>query len=185
MLIDQQMKEQQATLILLRHERDDRENQVKTLQAELERLQSKQDEMLQENNGLSLKVQQLERDRLDFEQRLSELRGYADKQRQESANLSAKTAELEQLKLQLKKYVFVFFLLEDIFRILCYSEQEQLQASNERINLLKQRNAELESDMEVCRVREAELLLFTQQLTDKNVRLQSEFTTMETKVRYC
>lgn len=50
------------------------------------------------------------------------------------------------------------------------------------MGLLKQRNAELESDMEVCRAREAELLLFTQQLTDKNVRLQSEFTTMETKV---
>lgn len=66
--------------------------------------------------------------------------------------------------------------------MVCYSEQEQLQASNERINLLKQRNVELESDMESCRVREAELLLFTQQLTDKNVRLQSEFTTMETKV---
>lgn len=37
--------------------------------------------------------------------------------------------------------------------------------------------------MESCRVREAELLLFTQQLTDKNVRLQSEFTSMETKVQ--
>lgn len=36
--------------------------------------------------------------------------------------------------------------------------------------------------MESCRIREAELLLFTQQLTDKNVRLQSEFTSMETKV---
>lgn len=37
--------------------------------------------------------------------------------------------------------------------------------------------------MESCHVREAELLLFTQQLTDKNVRLQSEFTAMETKVQ--
>lgn len=37
--------------------------------------------------------------------------------------------------------------------------------------------------MESCRVKEAELLLFTQQLTDKNVRLQSEFTAMETKVQ--
>ncbi|KAJ8942987.1 hypothetical protein NQ318_001711 [Aromia moschata] len=60
-------------------------------------------------------------------------------------------------------------------------EQDQLAACNEQVNLLKQRNSELESDMESCRVREAELLLFTQQLTDKNVRLQSEFTSMETK----
>lgn len=50
------------------------------------------------------------------------------------------------------------------------------------MDLLKQRNQELESDMESCRAREAELLLFTQQLTDKNVRLQSEFTALETRV---
>ncbi|KRT83182.1 hypothetical protein AMK59_4005, partial [Oryctes borbonicus] len=62
-------------------------------------------------------------------------------------------------------------------------EQEQLAACNEQVNLLKQRNVELESDMEACRIKEAELLLFTQQLTDKNVRLQSEFTAMETKVQ--
>lgn len=62
------------------------------------------------------------------------------------------------------------------------SSQDQLIASNEQINLFKQRNSELETDMESCRKREAELLLFTQQLTDKNVRLQSEFTAMETKV---
>lgn len=66
--------------------------------------------------------------------------------------------------------------------IIC-SEQEQLQASNEQIELLKRRNLELELDMEACRIREKELLVFTQQLTDKNVRLQSEFTALETKVQ--
>lgn len=63
------------------------------------------------------------------------------------------------------------------------SEQDQLKACNEQIELLKRRNLELESDMEACRIREKELLLFTQQLTDKNVRLQSEFTALETKVQ--
>lgn len=88
----------------MRHERDDREQQVKSLQSELERLQSKQKETLQENNRLSVKVQQLEHERVESEQKLSELRGCADLQRQESANLAAKTVQLEQLKLQLKKY---------------------------------------------------------------------------------
>lgn len=88
---------------MLRHERDDREQQVKSLQSELERLQSKQKETLQENNGLSLKVQQLEHERVESEQKLSELRGFADLQRQDSANLAAKSAQLEQLKLQLKR----------------------------------------------------------------------------------
>uniref|UniRef100_A0A1Y1L396 Uncharacterized protein n=1 Tax=Photinus pyralis TaxID=7054 RepID=A0A1Y1L396_PHOPY len=164
-VLDLQLKEQQANLILLRHDKDDREKQVKNLQAELERLQSKQKETLHENNTLSLKVQQLERERLETEQKLSELRGCADQQRQDAADLMTKTTQLEQLKFQIQ------------------NEQEQLLACREQVALLKNRNSELECDMESCREREAELLLFTQQLTDKNVRLQSEFTAMETKVQ--
>lgn len=164
-VLDQQVKEQQATLILLRHERDDREKQVKTLQAELERLQSKQKETLNENNSLSMKVQQFERERLETQQRLSELRSCADQQRQDSADLASKNAQIEQLRLQIQ------------------NEQEQRTACDKQTLLIKQRNADLENDMRACRKREAELLLFTQQLTDKNVRLQSEFTTMNTKVQ--
>lgn len=104
-VLDQQVKEMQASLILLKHERNDREKQVKTLQLDLERLQSKQQEMLDENNELSVKVQQLERERLDTEQKLRDLRGCADQQRQDAANLQAQNVELEQLKLQLKQYV--------------------------------------------------------------------------------
>ncbi|KRT83181.1 hypothetical protein AMK59_4004, partial [Oryctes borbonicus] len=77
-VLDQQLKEQQATLILLKHEKGDRDQQVKSLQSELERVQTKQKDTLHENNELSLKVQQLERERLEIEQKLSELRGYAD-----------------------------------------------------------------------------------------------------------
>lgn len=55
-VLDQQVKEQQATLILLRHERDDREKQVRMFQCELERLQLQQKETLNENNSLSMKV---------------------------------------------------------------------------------------------------------------------------------
>lgn len=163
-LLDQRCKEQQAALILMKHERDDRENQVKTLQSSLERLQSKHQDMLQENNDLSQRVQQLELERLESRQKLSELRGCADQQLQYSADLQMKTAQLEQYKLQ--------FL----------NEQEQLKACQEQMTILKCRNSDLESDIEACRTREAELLLFTQQLTDKNVRLQSEFTALETRI---
>ncbi|KAJ8964594.1 hypothetical protein NQ317_006510 [Molorchus minor] len=52
---DQQVKEQQASLILLKHEKKDREQQIKTLEQELQRLQSKQKDVLQENNDLSFK----------------------------------------------------------------------------------------------------------------------------------
>ncbi|XP_060525764.1 coiled-coil domain-containing protein 186 isoform X2 [Cylas formicarius] len=163
--LDQQVKEMQASLILFKHEKADKEEQIKTLRHELERAQTKQKETIYENNGLSQKVQQLERERLDVEQKLSELRCCSDQQRQDAADLQTKSVQLEQLRLQLKH------------------EQDQRSASNDQIGLLKLRNQELEQDMEACRVREAELLLFTQQLTDKNVRLQSEFSALETKVR--
>ncbi|EEZ97593.1 Uncharacterized protein C10orf118 homolog-like Protein [Tribolium castaneum] len=164
-VLDQQLKELQAALILLKHEKEDKEQQIKSLHSQLEKLQTKQKDMLQENNALSLKVQHLERDRLESEQKLSDFKACADQQRQDCADLQAKTALLDQLKLQLK------------------NEQEQNKACNEQISLLKQRNAELEADILACREREAELLLFTQQLTEKNVRLQSEFTALETKVQ--
>lgn len=48
---------------MLKHEKSDRDQQIKNLQVELERVQSKQKEMIDENNNLSLKVQHLERER--------------------------------------------------------------------------------------------------------------------------
>lgn len=119
---------------------------------------------------------------MENEQKLSELRGYQVLQRQDAANLQTKNVQFEQLKLQLKQYSKQLSYLYCISILICFSEEEQLLASNEQIELLKQRNQEIESDMDSCRVREAELLVFTQQLTDKNVRLQSEFTAVETKV---
>lgn len=104
---DLQVQEQQASLILFKHEKKDRDQQIKNLQTELQRLQDKQKEMLQENNDLSLKVQHLERERLENEHKLSELRGFADQQRQDVADLQAKTVQLEQLRLQLKQLVLI------------------------------------------------------------------------------
>ena len=63
-----------------------------------------------------------------------------------------------------------------------FSEQEKLVASQGEVERLRLSNAELQQDMASCREREAELLNFTQKLTDKNVRLQSEFSATEAKV---
>lgn len=164
-VLDQKLKEQQASLILEKHEREERENLITNLKTELDRLQNKHQSLIKENNDLSVKVQQLERGRLENEQKLSELRGCADKHRQDEANLNSLSASVDQLKLQLTH------------------EQEQKEANSQQVTCLKQRNSELETDMEACRIREAEMLFFTQQLTDKNVRLQSEFSALETKVQ--
>lgn len=100
--LDVQVKEQQATLITLRHEKEDREHQIKSLQAELERLQTKQKETLHENNELSLKLQQLERERSENDQKIRELKGSADQQRLLAADVNSMSTKIEQLKLQLE-----------------------------------------------------------------------------------
>lgn len=46
---------------------------------------------------------------------------------------------------------------------------------------LRLANEELQSDMRACRQKEADMLDFTQKLTDKNVLLQSEFTAIRAK----
>lgn len=49
---------------------------------------------------------------------------------------------------------------------------------------LRSINEELQSDMQACRQKEADMLDFTEKLTDKNVRLQSEFIAIQTKAHH-
>lgn len=49
---------------------------------------------------------------------------------------------------------------------------------------LRLANEEMQADMQACRQKEADMLDFTQKLTDKNVRLQSEFIAIQRKADY-
>lgn len=49
---------------------------------------------------------------------------------------------------------------------------------------MKQLNATMEQEMQRCRQKEVELLEFTQKLTEINVQLQSDFTSLDEKVNY-
>lgn len=55
-LTDQQLKEQQAILILERHEKEEREHQITHLKTEFDKLQNKHQILIVENNTLSVKV---------------------------------------------------------------------------------------------------------------------------------
>lgn len=164
-VLEQECKEHQARLILVRHERDDREHQRRSTATELERVQKMHESTLQENNAQSVRVQQLELERNEVEQKYSELRVWADQQRQAQADVNACTKKLE------------------LVQTLLNSEQDRLSAADTQITNLKERNTEIEAEIESCRQREAELLVFTQQLTDKNVKLQSEYTSMDTRIQ--
>lgn len=50
------------------------------------------------------------------------------------------------------------------------------------VSQLRISNDELLNDMACCRERETEMLEFTQKVTAKNVRLQSEYSCIEAKV---
>ncbi|XP_069697891.1 coiled-coil domain-containing protein 186-like isoform X2 [Periplaneta americana] len=163
--LDQQLKEQQAKLIMERHEREDKEETQRQLQQEIENLKRKHQLIIDENNLLSIKVQNLEKERLEYEQNLSKLKRLTDRQRQDVADLQAQLTEMDSLRIQLQH------------------EQEKLGASQGEVERLRLSNAELQQDMAACREREAELLDFTQKLTDKNVRLQSEFSATEAKAQ--
>ena len=78
-------------------------------------------------------------------------------------DLMAQVAELESLKMRLS------------------SEEDKYSASNVEVERLKADNNELSNDMESCRKKEAELLEFTQKLTESNVTLQSECQFIEAR----
>ncbi|XP_011871078.1 PREDICTED: coiled-coil domain-containing protein 186-like isoform X2 [Vollenhovia emeryi] len=164
--LDQQLKEHQARLILERHVTEDKETLRLQLQKELEALKSKQQNLIEENKKLSLTVQESEKVRLDNENDLSDLRFVADQRQQRITELLNKVSEFETLKLQLQH------------------KEEYVVSTEAKLLQLQSTNEELQSDMQSCRQKEANMLDFTQKLTDKNVRLQSEFIAIHTKTNH-
>ena len=165
-LIDKAKQEEESKR--LKEKIQEKEQSVKLMidsaaAAELETLKKKYKEAIDENNDLSIKVQSNEKDLLKHESSLSELKETLANQKSEIVDLYSKCAELESVKVQLG------------------SESEKVSARDAEISRLRSEAAELLSDMASCRKKEGELLEFTQKLTDKNVTLQSEFSSIEAR----
>ncbi|OAD59886.1 hypothetical protein WN48_06451, partial [Eufriesea mexicana] len=163
--LDQQLKEQQARLILERHVTEDKEMLRIQLQKEVDTLKHRQQVLIEENNTLSLKIQDVERDRVSYESNLNNLKIIIDQRQKEIAELLSKVSELETLRIQLQH------------------KNQYLSSTEAEIQHLRSANEELQADMFACRQKEAEMLDFTQKLTDKNVRLQSDFTAIQAKTK--
>jgi len=131
--------------------------------AELDTLRKKHKETINENNELSIKVQNNEKELLKYESNLSELKETVAKQKTEIVDLYSKCAELESVKLQI------------------VGESEKVAARDLEVNRLRAEAVEVLADMANCRRKEGELLEYTQKLTDKNVFLQSEFSSVEAR----
>lgn len=101
--LDQQLKEQQARLILERHVTEDKEMLRIQLQKEVDTLKHRQQILIEENNTLSLKIQDAEKDRLTYESNLNNLKIIIDQRQKEITELHNKVSELEMLKTQLQQ----------------------------------------------------------------------------------
>lgn len=57
-----------------------------------------------------------------------------------------------------------------------------MQSSGEEVERQQAVITELETELDTCRTKEAELLAFTQKLSNKNVEIQSQFSALQSKV---
>ena len=63
-----------------------------------------------------------------------------------------------------------------------FRTMENLERQEKRVAELEESNEDLEADMEGCSKRQIENLDFTQKISDKNAKLQSENSALSTKV---
>lgn len=101
--LDQQLKEHQARLILERHVTEDKETLRLQLQKELDVLKSRQQDLIEENKRLNLRVQESEKVQLGYENNLSNLKNVAKQRQEQITELLDKVADLEALKLRLQR----------------------------------------------------------------------------------
>ena len=142
---------------------DEQENGENQLETELASIKIKVNSLTEENNDLTIKIQSLERERLDHEQIVSKLKENNSKLKDEISEHLSKLAEMDQLIVQLN--------IEKDLVVATQKENERLKCANNELTL----------EMETCRHKEGELLEFTERLTSKTVNLQSEHNVLEQK----
>jgi len=157
-LSESQLKEEQAKLILERHENSEREAKLKALQV-------KHQQLVDENMGLISKIQKLEDEKLDLEVENKSLQ-------EDNTILSTNVSALQN------KLVEYSSITDNLKR-----QNERIEESLAEMARLRKENEEMTQDMSSCRARESEMLVFTQQLTNKNVDLQSELLNLEAKAK--
>jgi chromosome segregation ATPase len=128
---------------------------------ELDCLREKYTKVIAEYDILSSKTESMEKERLEHEALLSKLKDTSEVQKREIVDLITQVAEMESLRMGLS------------------SEEEKVWTSRAEVETLRSDLIEVTNDMDSCRRKEADLLEFTQKLTEKNVTLQSELAFIE------
>uniref|UniRef100_L7M4F1 Putative signal transducer n=1 Tax=Rhipicephalus pulchellus TaxID=72859 RepID=L7M4F1_RHIPC len=163
--LDHQLKEKLSELEEQKMEKESQEEVYHVMKQELESLKRKHKMSIDENNSLTMKIHNLEKERLEYEQTLSKLKEKLNSLKQEIVDLNGKLDEKRNVELQLER------------------EREKVAASQQEVERLRQSAAEMQADMEACHLKEGELLEFTERLTTKSVQLQSEHSLLELKAQ--
>lgn len=142
---------------------DSEESKTDDIKLEFKNLKEKFSSLEAENHSLTLKIQALERERLDHEEVVSKLKDSLNKLNVDYLAASVKLKDMEELKVALQR------------------EKELLISTKSEVARITELNSELSAEMESCRHKEGELLEFTERLTAKSVLLQSEHNALEEK----
>ncbi|XP_064094740.1 coiled-coil domain-containing protein 186-like isoform X2 [Macrobrachium nipponense] len=164
-VLDMQLKEEKARLIMERKANEDKGSAFHKIQSELETLRTKHSALVDEANSLRSRVTNFEGEQEETEKLFSSLRSEVTSTRQQVADLNLQLSNSSHLQEQLQE------------------ERKQLATANQEVERLQSLNNEIEGDLLSCRQKEAELLAFTQKLTDKNVQIQSQFSALQSKAQ--
>ncbi|KAG1664565.1 Coiled-coil domain-containing protein 186 [Nymphon striatum] len=162
--LNKELKVRTTELEMQKRRKSEQEEVWLNAKEELDSFKQKHREITQENYSLTVKIQNLEKERLDHVQTVSKLKDQVNNQKQEIVDLKAKLAEMDSVTIQLER------------------EKEKVSYSQKEVERLRQTNAELQSDMDACHIKEGELLEFTQRITSKNVQLQNDLSCVESKL---
>lgn len=160
---EEQMMENQANLILLKHGNEVKEKLVETLEAKVTSLTA---ELAETAKNLSETVTErdlLNEEALRWQDENHELQNTLDREVMKVADLQTKVNDLETLRTQ-------------------YSiERETTQRLHLELEALQQNYDDQSTEMATYRAKETELLQFNQELTERAVKLQNEISLYNSK----
>ncbi|KAE8589406.1 hypothetical protein XENTR_v10017553 [Xenopus tropicalis] len=131
---------------------------------ELDDLKRTFTEGMDELRTLRTKVKCLEAERLRTEEELSKYKELINRQKAEIQNLQDKAKVLDQQEEQHQR------------------DRQEMESLRDELSSLNSVISDLQSDIEGSRTRESELLGFTEKLTSKNARLQSESNSLQAQL---
>lgn len=164
-VLDMQLKEEKARRIMERQVNEDQGSAFGKIMAELEELKHKHQALEEEAASLRARLASRDIEQEEMEKLFTSLRKEVTAARQEASDLNHQLSDSAHLQQQLTR------------------EKEQLERVSEEVDRLQSTNNELENELLACRQKEAELLAFTQKLSDKNVQVQSQFSALQSKTQ--